>query len=195
MNRAAAALALLRHRRLATVAGGLLMVTVALALALPVRVGGSAGPESPATASALAGAATSEDLDAFLDSRRWGVSLREKQATNAAAAARSAEDEAGADKSAVRFVGFIAAEDGQSGFLVLPNGDLLRLTLGTSLADGRVVAAISDRAVTLRSASGDEEVLALFPSQHRASSGAAGSGAASSASRALDAADDATQDR
>ena len=164
---AAGGAALSRHRRSLAVAAGLLAATIAMAMAIPVNTGAGASPESTQNVSdgALAAAVAREDLDAFLDSKRWGASLRESRASAQSfeTGNTQGESDAGDTLAAAHFVGFIAAEDRRSAFLALADGNLLRLALNATLDDGRVVAAIADDAVTLRSASGDEEVLALFP--------------------------------
>ena len=152
-----------RHRRSALLAGLFLAATVALALAVPVGAGGEGLAESTQSVSTRAMAAAAEDLDAFLDSKRWGTSLRASRALWQTAADAANDDVQGAGPGAAQFVGFIAAEDRQSAFLVLPSSNVVRVALDAALDDGRVLAAIGDNTVTLRDASGDEEVLALFP--------------------------------
>lgn len=174
---AAGGAALGRHRRSLALAAGLLAATIAMAMAIPVNIGAGASPEATQDVSdgALAAVAR-EDLGAFLDSKRWGASLRESRANAQSfetGNTQGASDAAAAPATA-HFVGFIAAEDRRSAFLALADGNLVRLALDATLADGRVVAAIADDAVTLRSASGDEEVLALFPSDPSPTRGAYG---------------------
>lgn len=163
MNLSALQGALRRHRRWLVLTGALLAAVVALALALPIGSGVDRLADSTQNVSTRAMAAADEDLGAFLDSKRWGTSLRESRAARR-------QDEAGGDVptegvtfETAQFVGFIAAEDRQSAFLVLPGGSVVRLAQDAALEDGRVLAAIGDNTVTLRNASGDEEVLALFP--------------------------------
>ena len=165
MNLSALQTAWRRHRRSAALAGLFLAATVALALAVPVGAGGEGLAESTQSVSTRAMAAAAEDLDAFLDSKRWGTSLRASRAARqtAADAANNDVQGQGVAPGMAQFVGFIAAEDGQSAFLVLPSGNVVRVALDAALDDGRVLAAIGDNTVTLRNAGGDEEVLALFP--------------------------------
>ena len=156
--------ALRRHRRSLAFAGILVAAAVALALAVPVGSGVDGLADSTPSVATRALAAGGEDLAAFLDSKRWGTSLRERRAASRqAAASGDAATEEEASFATAQFVGFIAAEDRESAFLVLPDGSVVRLARNAALDDGRVLAAIGDNAVTLRNASGDEEVLALFP--------------------------------
>lgn len=165
MNLSALQVALRRHRRSLVLASILLAAVVALALVLPIGGDADRLADSAQNVSTRALAAADEDLGAFMDSKRWGTSLRERRA------ARRQEEIAGGDApptdrvtfETAQFVGFIAAEDRQSAFLVLPDGSVVRLAQNAALEDGRILAAIGDDTVTLRNASGDEEVLALFP--------------------------------
>ena len=155
--------ALRRHRRSLALAGILLAAVVALALVLPIGSGADRLADSTQNVSTRALAAADEDIDAFLDSERWGTSLRERRAARRREVAGGAAPTDGVTFETAQFVGFIAAEDRQSAFLVLPDGSVVRLAQNAALEDGRVLAAIGDDTVTLRNASGDEEVLALFP--------------------------------
>ena len=160
-------------RRVRMVAGVavLLLATVVAALAIPVRQNEAADFAAQLNIdSALAAAATaSEDLTPLLDSERWGTTLRAALAAAALAndagspAAEAAEAAARRDAAAVRFVGYIAAQDRRSALLVLPDGRVVRLGLGERLGDGRELAEISDRVLTLSAADDGPEVLTLFP--------------------------------
>lgn len=159
-----------RRWRVLAVAGGLLLATVAAALVVPVRQAAAGGASAQSgIASALAAGATAEDLTPLLDGVRWGTSLREVLAAAAAAEAgapaAAASDEAVAERhtDSVRFVGFIAAEDRRSALLAFPDGEIVRLKPGDSLRDGRALADVSDRALTLGNEGDAAEVLALFP--------------------------------
>ena len=177
-----------RRGRLLAAAAVLLLATVVAALAIPVRQNEAADFAAQLNIdSALAAAATaSEDLTPLLDSERWGTTLRAALAQAALAndagspAAEAAEAAARRDAAAVRFVGYIAAEDRRSALLVLPDGEVVRLGLGERLGDGRELAAISDRVLTLNAADDGSEVLTLFPP---VASSPAGTGASSSGER------------
>ena len=170
---------LIRYGRSLAVAVGLLLAAVALALAIPVGSGDGGATAEPARAAQRSAAESApEDLRAFLDSRRWGVSLRE---VRQAAGQTSAEDAAAVENAAAidavtsaDYVGFVAAEDRQSALLVLADGKVVRATLGEPLGDGRTLAAVTDDAVTLRNVAGEDEVLALFPQAGAADDGGAG---------------------
>lgn len=157
-----------RRWRVLAVASGLLLATVAAAFMAPVRQRDAGGPSAPSIESVLAEAAA-EDLTPLLDSVRWGSSLREALAAAARASGQAAATpdqavaERAADADSVRFVGYIAAEDRRSALLAFPDGEIVRLRPGESLRDGRAVAAVSDRALTLGAEGEAAEVLALFP--------------------------------
>ena len=157
-----------RRWRVLAIASGLLLATVAAAFMAPVRQRDAGGPSAPSIESVLAEAAA-EDLTPLLDGVRWGTSLREALAVAAkasgqtAAASDQALAERAADVDSVRFVGYIAAEDRRSALLAFPDGEIVRLRPGESLRDGRAVAAVSDRSLTLGAEGEAAEVLALFP--------------------------------
>lgn len=162
-----------RHRRLLAAAAGLLVATVAAALALPVGQRETVGAvQQPQAEDALAAAATAvEDLTPLLDSVRWGTSLREALAAAAQAAASqtastaapAAVDASAAALSDVRFVGYIAAPTHRAALLALPDGQVVRVAPGESLRDGRAVASVSDRTLTLTTTDDGAQVLPLFP--------------------------------
>lgn len=166
---AAAGFWLRRRWRVLAVAAGLLLATVATALVAPVRQIAAGGTSAqPGIASAFADGAA-EDLTPLLDSVRWGTSLREALAAAAAAEASApaatAPDQvlAARPTDSVRFVGYIASEDQRAALLAFPDGEVVRLEPGQSLRDGRAVADVSDRALTLGAEGDTAEVLALFP--------------------------------
>ena len=171
-----------RRVRMVAAVAVLLLATVVAALVIPVRQNEAADFAARLDIdSALAAAATaSEDLTPLLDSERWGTTLRAALAAAAlandagVAAEGTAEAVARLGTAAVRFVGYIAAEDRRSALLALPDGQVVRLDLGERLGDGRELAAISDRVLTLSTAADGPEVLTLFPPV--ASSPPAGSG-------------------
>ena len=168
---AAAAPWLRRHGRLLAAAVCLLVATVVAALAIPVRQPAMAGAsQQPRVEDALAAAATAdEDLTPLLDSVRWGTSLREVMAAaqTAALAAESAlpaaTEQGAAALNQVRFVGYIAAPQRRAALLALPDGEVVRVAPGESLRDGRAVASVSDRSLTLTALGDGEQVLPLFP--------------------------------
>ena len=166
-GRAVAGRWLRRRWRVLASASGLLLATVAAAFVVPVRQHDAGGPSPPASIEGGFAETAAEDLTPLLDSVRWGTSLREALAAAAeangqtAAALDQALGESAADS--VRFVGYIAAEDRRFALLAFPDGEIVRLRLGESLRDGRAVAAVSDRSLTLENQDETAEVLALFP--------------------------------
>lgn len=167
---AAAAPWLRRHGRLLAAAACLLVATVVAALAIPVRQPATAGAsQQPWVEDALAAAATAdEDLTPLLDSVRWGTSLREVLAAQTAALAAesalpAATEQGAAALNQVRFVGYIAAPQRRAALLALPDGEVVRVAPGESLRDGRAVASVSDRSLTLTALGDGEQVLPLFP--------------------------------
>lgn len=109
---------------------------------------------------------TPEDLTAFLDVKRWGVSLREFND-------RIAEDEAerlgrrsGLNPAlkALGYVGLVVEADADTVLLTTTEGTVARLAPGDTLPDGRVLADVEGNSITLRAAGGGEvEMLELFP--------------------------------
>ena len=105
-----------------------------------------------------------EDLTAFLDLKRWGgISLREVNAENAA---RRNEGTPGLNPALKKlgYVGLVVEADASTVLLTTTEGTIARLHPGDTLNDGRILAAVTDNSITLRSATGPEtEVLELFP--------------------------------
>ena len=103
-----------------------------------------------------------EDLSAFLASQRWGISLAE--AGRAAAGSGAGPPTAGINPAlaALGFVGVTAIGEAFAA-LVVADGATVRLRPGDVLADGQTLAAIDANTATLRTASGEEQVLVLFP--------------------------------
>ena len=159
-----------RRWRILAIASGLLLATVAAAFVVPVRQRDAGGPSAPASIESVLAEGGAEDLTPLLDSVRWGSSLREALAAAARASGQAAAtpDQALAERAddvdSVRFVGYIAADDRRSALLAFPDGEIVRLRPGESLRDGRAVAAVSDRSLTLDAEGEAAEVLALFPS-------------------------------
>ena len=145
------------------VAGALLAcgATVLAALLVPVGAppGAVAGAGEGVDVPLAEGAP--EDLSAFLENRRWGISLQAVRAAEAGAA----DQEAAVDPALVEmgYIGLIVTQDARSVLLQLPGGDIARVAQGERVPDGRILAAIADNTLTLKSEDGREEVLALFP--------------------------------
>ena len=140
---------------------------VLAALAVPVSLsegngttdGSSALPEDTAESAP-------EDLGAFLDSRRWGASLREileaeaEKARQAQAAGQPAVNPALAKMG---FVGLIVAAGRSEVLLEAPEGGVARFAPGDILPDGRALVTVTDNSLTLKGEDSPEEVLTLFP--------------------------------
>ena len=100
-----------------------------------------------------------ENLDAFLENTRWGISLRE-----------IFEQAAGQEQRSVNpvlremgYVGLISTLGSNEVLLLMPEGGTQRLTIGDSLPDGRELVAIDENSLTLKDAKQNHEVLVLFP--------------------------------
>ena len=116
----------------------------------------SAAPENPAL----------EDLTAFLDVKRWGLSLREVNARIAAEEAQRQGRRSGLNPALkeLGYVGLVVEADANTVLLTTTEGTVARLEPGDALLDGRILAAVEGNSITLRAANGGElEVLELFP--------------------------------
>ena len=106
---------------------------------------------------------SSEDLTAFLDVKRWGVSLRE---VNDRLAGEEAGRRSGLNPAlkALGYVGLVVEADANTVLLTTTDGTVARLEPGDTLPDGRVLAEVEGNSITLRAADGGAvEVLELFP--------------------------------
>ena len=154
-----------RQRRWATGAGALLGTTALLAIAIPVSVHDAAVAQDRTVDDVPAGTAVpQEDLTAFLDTKRWGRSLREIQAELADAKGVVA---GGINPvlAEMGYVGLIVTEDRYAMLLTLPDGKVARHALGDLTPDGRTVSALTDNTLTLTGSDDTEQVLELFPRQ------------------------------
>ena len=142
--------------------GGVLLAcctTMLVALAMPVRLpegGARTDPSNSLPEDRVA--VVPEDLDAFLASQRWGVSLNERAAP--------AKQDAPAINPAIaemRYVGLIAAQDHSAVLLALPDGKIVRLVPGDTLPDGRLLVSVTDNSLTLKGDGLSEDMLTLFP--------------------------------
>ena len=145
------------------------LAAVLAALAIPVPAPqGSTGTDSWSALPADTAESAAEDLSAFLDSRRWGASLREILEAEAERA-RQAE-EAAQPKSAINpalakmgFVGLIVTRGESAVLLEAPEGGVTRFAPGDTLPDGRALVSVTDNSLTLKGENRPEEVLTLFP--------------------------------
>ena len=152
-----------RQRRWALGALAVLGATALLAVAVPVGTPETAVREGAIDEQTITAAIAEEDLTAFLDTKRWGRSLREIQAERAAAAEDARTNGLNPVLAEMGYVGLIVTKDRSAMLLTLPGGEIARLTLGERTPDGRTLSAISDNTLTLTSSDGSEEVLDLFP--------------------------------
>ncbi len=143
------------------VAGILWLSTLVLGLVWPLP--GTEGSESLQSFK-QAGAQTNidiepEDLDAFLENTRWGVSLREIFEQGDSQEQRSVNPVL----REMGYVGLISTLERNEVLLLMPEGGTQRLTIGDSLPDGRELVAIDENSLTLKDAQQNSEVLVLFP--------------------------------
>ena len=102
---------------------------------------------------------TAEDLKAFFDSRRWGVSLQEIDEL----LMRANQPGINPVLAEMGYVGLITTDATNAMILMLPEGEITRLELGDTLPDGRILASVTQNSLTLRDENQQEEVLLLFP--------------------------------
>ena len=148
-----------RSAAVVLLAGG---ATVAAALAMPVTLPeagrttdpGDLLPESLPEPEP-------EALGAFLESRRWGVVVKEK----AAEEPPPPPDEPALNPALARmgFVGLIVSGDESAVLLESPEGEILRVAPGETVPDGRVLLSVTDNQLVLKGEDLSEEVLTLFP--------------------------------
>ena len=115
-----------------------------------------------------------EDLDAFLQSRRWGLSLQDVRDAEAAEARQATEQrqttelvQNGSSIHAARaklgFVGLIVTAGQHEVLLKSPQGHVVRFAPGDTLPDGRTLVSVTDNTLVLQGDDAPEEVLVLFP--------------------------------
>ena len=142
---------------------------VLAALAMPVSLPEGSGAAD--TLSALpehAAESAPEDLGVFLESRRWGASLREILEAEAERArqAREAEQPRPAVNpvlAEIGFVGLIVTGGRSEVLLMAPEGGVARYAPGEALPDGRSLVSVTGNSLTLKGDDSPEEVLLLFP--------------------------------
>ena len=142
------------------------LAAVLAALAMPVPL-----PDGSGAADSLSGLPEDtakpapEDLRAFMDSRRWGASLREILEAQAEKARQAKPEQLAVNPvlANMGFVGLIVTADRNDVLLQAPEGGVARFAPGDTLPDGRTLVSITDNALTLKAADSSEEVLTLFP--------------------------------
>ena len=142
--------------------GGVLLAccaTMLVALAMPVRLpeGGARTDPSNSLPEDRVDVGP-EDLDAFMASRRWGVSLNER-----AAPVKQDVPAINPALAEMGYVGLIAAKDQRAVLLALPEGEIVRMVPGDTLPDGRLLVSVTDNSLTLKGDGLSEDVLTLFP--------------------------------
>lgn len=139
---------------------------IVLAWLLPVADGDAGGVAAARAIGATPENPAPEDLTAFLDVDRWGVSLREINARIAEEEALRQGSRPGLNPAlkALGYVGRVLQADAYTVLLTTPEGTIARLSTGDVLPDGRVLASVDGNSISLRSAdTGAVEVLELFP--------------------------------
>lgn len=132
------------------------LVFAAIGLVLPpLATDGSAAPP-PDRGSPTPPLAPTADLQAFRTLSRWGTDIQ------------SVEVDVPADDPAVLhpelgFIGVSLTAAEQAVLLTHPDGRTLRLTGGDLLPDGRALVAVTKNALTFEDATGQREMLVLFP--------------------------------
>ena len=142
------------------------LAAVLAALAVPVSL--PLGSGTTDVLSALpenAAESAPEDLGAFLDSRRWGASLREILEAEAERAreAEQAQSAINPVLAKMGFVGLIVIRGESAVLLEAPEGGVARFSPGAVLPDGRTLVSVTDNSLTLKGEDSSEEVLTLFP--------------------------------
>ena len=146
--------------------GGVLLAcltTLIVALVMPVRlpergVGMELSNILPEDMAEVA----PEDLSTFLASERWGVPINKSEEVGDTPVKQDAPllnpvlVEMG-------YVGLVAVKDQRMVLLALPEGNVVRLSPGDTLPDGRTLVSVTDNRLILKGNDLSEEVLTLFP--------------------------------
>ena len=147
------------RKRLLTVLG---IWACALLLAFIWPVSSPPPPSAPAEIPKLRdiGAIPAENLEGFVRSTRWGISLEEAQRRAAAAAGL---DQLNPELREMGFVGLFAVPGRTSILLILEDGTVQRFHVGDALPDGRVLAEVAENRLILTDANQQPYELVLFP--------------------------------
>ncbi len=154
------------HRRLSIsfVATAAALVVLAWLLPIPNPAAAAATAERPFTDRPEN--PPPEDLTAFLDVNRWGMSLREINARIADEEAQRQGRRPGLNPAlkALGYVGLVVEADANTVLLTTAEGTVARLAVGDAVPDGRILDAVAGHSITLRGSDGGAvEVLELFP--------------------------------
>ena len=142
------------------------LVSAVLAWLLPISNPADTGSIADLPLGDSPGNPPPEDLAAFVDVKRWGMSLREVNARIADEEARKAGLGSGLNPAlrALGYVGLVVEADANTVLLTTAGGAVARLEPGDALPDGRLLAEVEGNRIALRDANGGEvEVLELFP--------------------------------
>ena len=148
------------------------IATTLVALEMPVRLSEeSAGTARSDLLSEVVVDVAAEDLADFMANRRWGISLNEILAAQAdRPEPPEPDDPPEPDERTINpvlakmgYVGLIVAKDRSAVLLASPEGGITRLTLGSTLPDGRALVSVTDDGIVLGGDGQPEEVLTLFP--------------------------------
>ena len=147
-------------RRPVLMAAGLWSLIALLALVMPVAAPPPLSTALEAPETPLNAGPPQEDLENFMQSVRWGISLQEAQRQAAIAAGLESLNP---ELREMGFVGVLAVPERTSILLTLEDGTVQRLDIGDQLPDGRSLAAVSDNRLTLMDANQQQYSLLLFP--------------------------------
>ncbi|MCY3814656.1 MAG: hypothetical protein OXH15_22990 [Gammaproteobacteria bacterium] len=151
------------RRHLIWVAGAAFALIV-LAWVVPVSNPADAANASDRPLSDAPRTPPREDLTAFLDVNRWGISLREINDRIAQEASQDRRAGLNPALKALGYVGLVVEAAANTVLLTTTEGTVARLEPGHVLPDGRVLAAVEGNSITLRSPeTGAMDVLELFP--------------------------------
>lgn len=152
------------HRRLfiGFIATAAALIVLAWLLPIPTPAAAAAAAESPLTDTPEN--PPPEDLTAFLDVKRWGVSLREINDRIDDETARRGRSGLNPALKALGYVGLVVEAEANTVLLTTTEGAIARLEPGDTLPDGRLLVAVQGTSITLRPGGGGAlEVLELFP--------------------------------
>ena len=139
----------------------------AIGLAWPLQ--GSAPPDTAWRSPAIDPDASAHhgELDGFLAMSRWGRPAYDAEAARRAAeeAERLAREAAGLNPELARLgvIGISTAGDSHAVLLTKPDADLVRLTVGDALPDGRVLVSVAANSLVLEDGDGEPKEFVLFP--------------------------------
>lgn len=141
-------------------------MTVLAAFAIPVRVPeqGTRAPAGDLLPADLI-EVEREDLDGFLEIRRWSVppETTPELAEPPVAPARQPDLSVNPVLAKMGYVGLISARGRHAVLLALPDGKVVRMVPGDTLPDGRILVSVTENSLALKAEGHAEEVLTLFP--------------------------------